>query len=297
MGDAGDAHPPHLDASATDLARAIDDALGAACPATMRFVVLPADRRESAVAIAERCLQGVTPSVFSVGLVELVSIDSTHDGAEAATLRALAHENFALGVNAEGAIRKYDVTSTDRSVRSVAYAIVVHLARRPGVGAAGVLRVARAIGRLGLDAALELPPVHTDVETLFALARADGLEAPLVRGPMVTSIRLREPGGPADTPLIVVELDRPVRAAPIEARICGVPTTGVLFGEAHDMLHFAAPKCPTVDGAPIYTVEIGGLAGSPRGLDGGIVAHTYGRLGARLAPNDELPVEPDDGAN
>lgn len=290
------------DEAATTRARTLDEALGGVCPA---HIALGEGGGSDDDRIAEACVDRgarLAPSMrlraepFRSGLLAVLSLRARGDAAEATALRTLAHRALADGAT-EDVVTDFAGAALDDDARhALAFALVEHLVDRQDVGARGVVALMRASARFGLDAALDQPPLHTDVSTLFSVARAAILSFHPPRGPSVVSITARTaPDGDA----VVVQFDRPLDARPrsIEAEVCGETVVGTLL-QTHDALTFtyAPSKCLTVDGERLVDVALGlRPMRAPWGVDGAIVARTYARADAPSVQSVQAPPSPTPG--
>ena len=274
------------------MARTIDARLGGACPRKI-VVAGPTDAR----ALAETCVRSGAhlgagrdaerfhrAQPLATGLVELATAAGSADESELVALRSLARLAFARGLLSTalrpdaGApafqeIEDAEPMTLDADVqRAVGLVTVEHLLSRPGMDARAVVALTARIAARGLDAALEQPPWRTDVETLFSRVRAFALELHPPRAPALSTVELAGDG------TLIAEFDGKLRATPTRVRVCGEDLAGVLGADADTLIvTFDAGRCLDVDGARIVTLDVGGRATSPRGVDGAIVRRTFAR--------------------
>ena len=301
-----------IDPEATARAQAMERALGGRCRPRIALSAREGGAgsegtasisRDDALVIARACVARVASlegdgawaraEPFASGLVEALVVDAMEDDARRTALHAVAREELARGGSIETSITQWGEAHAadsidpgdvdDLSRVALAYALVVHLAARDGVGLAGVARLAHEASRLGIDAALELPPVHTDAQTLLSVARADVLSVHAPRAPELVSLELQTRSSQATqatqatADVVVAQFDLPLRARPSTALVCGVPTRGVLEGTG-DALDLAVDlsRCTEIDGVRRVDVVIAPtMGGAPQGLDGAIVHKTF----------------------
>ena len=284
-----------VDAEATTLARSIDARLDGACPRRIVITGKPEPR-----ALAETCVRTFAhlsgadrfqrAQPFSTGLVEVAALAATADEAETVTLRSLARLAFSRGLLVDTALRASSTRPPFQDIeeapameldpdtrRAIAFVIVDHLVSHDGVGHDGVgaraiLSLAARTARDGVDAALERPPFHTDVETLFSIVRALALSFQPPRAPALSTVELRSDDG------LFAQFDAKLRTSPLSLLVCGERYQGVLTaaGDAFTV-SFDRARCLDVDGAHLVSIEVGGLSTSPRGLDGAIGRRTFAR--------------------